>query len=479
LAPGLTNWYVSQIFSTGKDELVLEYRNKGEIQQVILQWQEHEMFVRTDLPYRNFGRKCIAGFKELENEQVISLSQLPYERMICIEFSGGKKALIKGFGKYANFLMFENDICTKVFRHNLKSDLGKPYSDYVIDLFAEYECIKDLDSLKSFIPQLFNGYKWLVPSDFFALDKSLQVETLKNELIEGQKLYLTVANGSFAFTIEPTDLMRVAEIFLVEARKQKQFNQAQQSLKQKSKRFKNYLKKSEKELLDLRAAKGYKELGDLILSNLHLMEAGQKKAVVWDYYDNKELEIKLNPLISPQQNAQRLYRKGKNQHLQIEELERKIETAKEGIEKSNADLIKLEETGYLNSKKETKNTNDKNQASPYKLVFIDGMEVWVGKSAKGNDDMLRLARKQDTWMHARGYTGSHVIIRNNGTKVSMELLAKAGQLAVANSKAKTQSLVPVIYTERKFISKPKNAAPGAVKVQKEFVIDIVNEFNHN
>jgi predicted ribosome quality control (RQC) complex YloA/Tae2 family protein len=200
---------------------------------------------------------------------------------------------------------------------------------------------------------------------------------------------------------------------------------------------------------------------------------------VWDYYDNKELEIKLNPLISPQQNAQRLYRKGKNQHLQIEELERKIETAKEGIEKSNADLIKLEETGYLNSKKETKNTNDKNQASPYKLVFIDGMEVWVGKSAEGNDDMLRLARKQDTWMHARGYTGSHVIIRNNGTKVSMELLAKAGQLAVANSKAKTQSLVPVIYTERKFISKPKNAAPGAVKVQKEFVIDIVNEFNHN
>lgn len=479
MAQALTNWYVSQVFSTGKDELVLECRNKNEIQQVILQWQEHEMFVRTDLPYRNFGRKCIAGFKELENEQVLTVKQLPFERMLSMEFTGDKKVLLKGFGKYSNFLFFDKDTCTKVFRQNLKSDLGKPYLDFHIDIFEEYRKIEDLDSLRSFIPQLFNGYKWDVPAEFFNLDRDEQTKFIINELIAGKNLYLGVENGSFAFTQEPTEFMHVAEHFLVEARKQKQYNQALQSLKQKSKRFKNYLKKSEKELLDLRAAKGYKELGDLILSNIHLMEPGQKKAVVWDYYDNKELEIKLNPLISPQQNAQRLYRKGKNQHLQIEELERKIQTAKDGIHQVDQDLQKLEQTGYLNTKKETKNTPDKNQAIPYKLVIIEGIEIWVGKSAKGNDDMLRLARKQDTWMHARGYAGSHVIIRNNGATISPELLAKAGQLAVANSKAKTQSLVPVIYTERKFISKPKNAAPGAVKVQKEFVIDIINEFNHN
>jgi predicted ribosome quality control (RQC) complex YloA/Tae2 family protein len=78
-------------------------------------------------------------------------------------------------------------------------------------------------------------------------------------------------------------------------------------------------------------------------------------------------------------------------------------------------------------------------------------------------------------MHARGFAGSHVIIRNNGAPIKNELLKTAGLYAVLNSKAKSQGLVPVIYTECKFVSKPRNALPGLVKVMQESVIDISNE----
>ena len=51
------------------------------------------------------------------------------------------------------------------------------------------------------------------------------------------------------------------------------------------------------------------------------------------------------------------------------------------------------------------------------------------------------------------------------------VIQHAAQLAARNSKAKTQSVVPVIAVLRKFVSKPKNAALGEVSVQKEEIVD--------
>jgi len=108
-----------------------------------------------------------------------------------------------------------------------------------------------------------------------------------------------------------TNTQEVISEFLKETRKTKQSAQLKSSISQKKKRFSSYLKKSSLELENLKKAKGYKEMGDLILSSLHLIEPGADSVKVWDYYDNLELQIKLNPLLNGQQNAQRFYRKGK------------------------------------------------------------------------------------------------------------------------------------------------------------------------
>jgi predicted ribosome quality control (RQC) complex YloA/Tae2 family protein len=84
---------------------------------------------------------------------------------------------------------------------------------------------------------------------------------------------------------------------------------------------------------------------------------------------------------------------------------------------------------------------------------------------------MKHAHKADMWLHARGVGGSHVVIRHqSGKKIPADVLEYAAQLAAHFSKGRTDSLCPVIYTERKYIRKPKGSAPGQVAVEKEKVL---------
>ncbi len=463
--------FISNIFSTGKDELIIETRSKHGSHQLIMQWMEQEMFIRQNMPHRKFGRKCLPWFKSSENLNVISVQSLPFERIIHVKLAQGKSILLKGFGRYSNILFYEDEICINVFRQNLRSDIGGHLDQYLRKEIEERPIANEKEFQFAY-PQLFGNWETPIPEGFYSstASKIPQIKTIFNEL---SKKYLHLDQGKLCFTDEKTDTQNIVSEYLKISRQAKQAQQLKNAVKQKKKRFLAYAKKSRKELEQLKTAKGYKELGDLILSNLHLIKQGDALIKVWDYYDNSELQIKLNPLLNAQQNAQRFYRKGKNQHLQIEEIERKIKIAEQGIIDSDQKLLDLEKGKTI--KIEKKPAKKEQNASPYRLVNTEAFDIWIGKNAKGNDAMIKLARKRDTWMHARGFAGSHVIIRNNGAPIKNELLKAAGLYAVLNSKAKSQGLVPVIYTECKFVSKPRNALPGLVKVMQESVIDISNE----
>jgi predicted ribosome quality control (RQC) complex YloA/Tae2 family protein len=133
---------------------------------------------------------------------------------------------------------------------------------------------------------------------------------------------------------------------------------------------------------------------------------------------------------------------------------------------TNKELRNLQKTDNLNPEKE------KTIVLPFKKFEFEGYEVFVGKSAKNNDELtLKFARKDDLWLHARGVSGSHVIIRKKGQNpIPVSVIRKAAQLAAYYSKGKSASLCPVIYTPKKYVRKPKGADPGAVVVEKEEVI---------
>jgi predicted ribosome quality control (RQC) complex YloA/Tae2 family protein len=106
-------------------------------------------------------------------------------------------------------------------------------------------------------------------------------------------------------------------------------------------------------------------------------------------------------------------------------------------------------------------------ARRYRTLVADGYEILVGRSSRENDELtFRVANADDFWMHVGDYSGSHVVVRNPGKAKTIpdNVLMKAAQLAAFFSQARNTSKVEVHYTQRKFVSKPRRAKPGLVKL---------------
>ncbi len=99
-----------------------------------------------------------------------------------------------------------------------------------------------------------------------------------------------------------------------------------------------------------------------------------------------------------------------------------------------------------------------------------GWEVWVGRNNRENDELThRTAAPEDLWFHAQGVPGSHVILRTGGrpAQVPRRVLEQAAALAALHSKARHSALVPVIYTRRKYVRKPRKTPPGTATCLRE------------
>jgi predicted ribosome quality control (RQC) complex YloA/Tae2 family protein len=108
-----------------------------------------------------------------------------------------------------------------------------------------------------------------------------------------------------------------------------------------------------------------------------------------------------------------------------------------------------------------------------KFEVMGGHEVYAGKNASNNDELtVRFARPNDYWFHARGSSGSHVVLRWNDpkTKPPKDTLRQAASIAAYYSGARGAKMVPVAYTLKKHVRKPRGAAVGAVVMEREEVI---------
>lgn len=103
-------------------------------------------------------------------------------------------------------------------------------------------------------------------------------------------------------------------------------------------------------------------------------------------------------------------------------------------------------------------------AEPFRRFRLDDRwDVWVGRSNQENDELThRASHPADWWFHAQGVPGSHVILRTGGRPetVPRAVLARAAAIAAWYSKARTSGLVPVLYTQRRYVRKPRKAPPG-------------------
>ncbi len=226
----------------------------------------------------------------------------------------------------------------------------------------------------------------------------------------------------------------------------------------------------------------YDQYANLLLINIDLIKKGVKEITVENvFHDGKPVDIKLKEDISPSENVNYYFRKARGEKLKYETAEKSLFMVKQKI----VDLktrLKIFEKMDLNELRdfEKENRNDDNgQKGGYKIdvkvrrFFLDNKwEILVGKDSENNDILtLKVARQTDYWFHARGSSGSHVVLRFSGKdKPPKEILKKTAQIAAFYSKAKNSKLVPVCYTQKKYVVKRKGMNPGQVSLLREEVV---------
>ncbi len=219
--------------------------------------------------------------------------------------------------------------------------------------------------------------------------------------------------------------------------------------------------------------------GELLKANLYAIPKGADSAEVQNYYEPELplIKIPLNPAISPAANAARYFKDYKKLHTAEQTLQKLIEGDRlelDYIESVLDSLLRCEsskeleqirdeltETGYLYRKAKQKHRQP--VLSPKKYTDRLGFNIMVGRNNRENDNLtLKVASKEDIWLHTKDIPGSHVIILTEGKEVGEETIRFAAGLAAEHSKAAESDNVPVDYTLVKYVKKPSGAKPGMV-----------------
>ena len=224
-----------------------------------------------------------------------------------------------------------------------------------------------------------------------------------------------------------------------------------------------------------------RQFGDIITSNLHAMERGMATLRAMDFYDpdGGEVEIKLDPLLTPQQNAAKYYKeynKAKTAEemltIQLEKGRRELDylnsvleniTLAEGERDLQEIRQELADTGYLRRQIKGKDKGRRLSPKPMEFRSTAGLRISVGKNNMQNDLLTcKQAFKSDIWFHTQKIHGSHVILWTGGAQPDLQSLNEAACLAAWFSQGRESGKVPVDYTPVKYVKKPAGARPGMV-----------------
>ena len=238
---------------------------------------------------------------------------------------------------------------------------------------------------------------------------------------------------------------------------------------------------------------------ELLKANLHQIRPGAKEAEVRDWFDPELplVRIPLDPPRPPREVMEDLFKKARRMEKGRPMVEARLEEAgelvraagkaldlagREGEETGGEleallDLLRKEkflpapprEKARPPSREERKIQKASGGEKFRRFTSREGHPILVGRDKRQNDLLtLRVARGNDLWLHVGGGGGgSHVVVRlPKGREAGEETLLDAAHLAVYYSKSRGRPFVEVIWTQRKWIRKPKGLPPGRVLVDR-------------
>ncbi|MDH3889827.1 MAG: NFACT RNA binding domain-containing protein [candidate division Zixibacteria bacterium] len=228
----------------------------------------------------------------------------------------------------------------------------------------------------------------------------------------------------------------------------------------------------------------YKRTGELLQINFDRLRTGLDNITVDDVFDDKgeTISIKLDPALAPRQNVEAYFKKFRKGRDGEQLLKRRLEITKgeiSAITEIQAALHSNFESALKRYEQELTALGGRpggGQAEqtvrlPYReYLLTTGLRLLVGRDGADNDrTTFDHARPYELWFHAQQCPGSHVVLKfpNKSFVPSKAEVEEAAAVAAYHSKARNDSLVPIVYTERRYVRKPRKAKPGLVTLQRE------------
>ena len=510
----LLNGRIQKINQPFDQELVLQIRSNRQSHRLLL--SAHPVFGRIQLTETTFENPAQPSTfimvlrKYLQGAVIESIEQIENDRIVEITVSNKNEIgdniqatlIIEIMGKHSNILLVDKSShkILEVIKHIGFSQNSYrtllPGATYIAPPSTEalnpftikdeklFEILQTQELTAKNIQSLFQG---LGRDTAFELENLLTDDRLSNfRKFFNQETNPCLTDKSFSCVPFSTkieghfsSLSQLLDVFYKDKaerdRVKQQASELIRRVENELQKNRHKLQKQEKELLATDNAEEFRQKGELLTTFLHQVPNDQDQVILDNYYTNQPITIALDKALTPNQNAQRYFKR-------YQKLKEAVKYLTDLIEETKATILYLEsvetvlnqagleeiaeireeliQTGFIRRRQREKIQKRK---KPEQYLASDGKTIiYVGRNNLQNEELtFKMARKEELWFHAKDIPGSHVVISGN-LDPSDEVKTDAAELAAYFSQGRLSNLVQVDMIEVKKLNKPTGGKPGFV-----------------
>ena len=510
----LVNGRIQKINQPFEQELVLQIRSNRQSHRLLL--SAHPVFGRIQLTQTTFENPAQPSTfimvlrKYLQGALIESIEQVENDRIVEMTVSNKNEIgdhiqatlIIEIMGKHSNILLVDKSShkILEVIKHVGFSQNSYrtllPGSTYIAPPSTEslnpftikdeklFEILQTQETTAKNLQNLFQGLGRDTANELENILVSDKLSTFRNFFNQVTKPCLTETSFSpvpFANQVgEPfSSLSDLLDTYYKDKaerdRVKQQASELIRRVENELQKNRHKLKKQEKELLATDNAEEFRQKGELLTTFLHQVPNDQDQVILDNYYTNQPITIALNKALTPNQNAQRYFKRYQKLKEAVKYLTDLIEETKvtilylesvetvlnqAGLEEIAEIREELIQTGFIRRRQREKIQKRK---KPEQYLASDGKTIiYVGRNNLQNEELtFKMARKEELWFHAKDIPGSHVVISGN-LDPSDEVKTDAAELAAYFSQGRLSNLVQVDMIEVKKLNKPTGGKPGFV-----------------
>ena len=504
---------IQKINQPFEQELVLQIRSNRKSHKLLL--SAHSIFGRVQLTDTTFENPAVPNTfimvmrKYLQGAVIEAIQQVENDRILEISVSNKNEIgdsvavtlVIEIMGKHSNIILLDKSsgkIIEAIKHVGFSQNSYRtilPGSTYVAppqtgslnpftvgdEKLFEILHTEDLESKR--LQQIFQGLGRDTATELSGRLTADKLKTFRAFFASPTQPSLTEKSFSaLLFSDSKTQMSTLSELLDTFYKDKAERDRVNQQASELIRRVENELEKNrkklgkqEEELLATENAEEFRQKGELLTTFLHQVPNDQDQVELDNYYTGEKIIISLDKALTPNQNAQRYFKRYQKLKEAVKHLTSFIEETRatilylESVETAlaQASLTEIAEireeliqTGFIRRRQREK---IQKRQKPEKYLATDGQTIiLVGRNNLQNDELtFKIAKKDELWFHAKDIPGSHVVITGN-LQPSDEVKTDAAELAAYFSKARLSNLVQVDMIETRKLNKPTGGKPGFV-----------------